>query len=1129
MARPGPRRYGQAKQAVETTPVHKRGPATAASSSTASVITTIDSDSDERMTTHHAHTTGTTTPTTSLYDSPAADKLEHDRSAHTTRPHDHLPYSNQSGVLPSERHNNVDDIGDSGSEDEVDEPATVPHDQPSEDELEQADELAHIVDHKIHPRRPKGEDDDEEDEPAHKHVEISGKLAAPVASSSSRGTPRRRAAASVKSYRLPDPETSDSDSEGDADYKDGVDNIDAQSASISDDAESDLEPAVASKAIVDKGKGKSKVVISEDEDTPEVDQKPKRPAAARRVSSTLSAADFVPDNLPEQYVAQVFSLVGMGKLQEAQDLIASALVQGSSSSDSDVPDGPSSAAAQSKRLTSMNSKRTAPKGRKMKPLPKRATSVEGMDAMFDSLTKMGKGVAPAAKKKGKAKAKVKTPARSPSAEGVFADDGSASEDDSDLSSLASESDLEAPTTVRADGRKKRKRAAVKKGPRLTWQEKTHLKLMEHHPELRDVWGDVEAQVKVVEPIKAKQPVGLSLKMLPFQLEGLYWMKQQEKGLWSGGVLADEMGMGKTIQTLSLILSDYQPGSGRYTLIVAPTVAIMQWRNEIDKFTSNVRVCVWHGGSRTGNMQELKSHDIILTSYAVLESAFRRQHSGFRRNGEIRKEKSLLHQIQWHRVILDEAHNIKERSCNTAKAAFALDAQFRWCLSGTPLQNRVGELYSLIRFLGAEPFAHYFCKACDCRSLHWSFKDQRHCNQCGHTPMQHVCFWNNEILKPIQKHGAQPGSPGQKAFAKLKILLDRMMLRRTKLERADDLGLPPREMTVRRDYFTEEEEELYTSLYKSVQRKFSTFLDANTVLNNYSNIFTLITRMRQMADHPDLVLKSKTAKGLSSALEASGQITDIHTCRICLDEAEDPIISAKCKHVFCRECARQYIDSAIHGVTPDCPVCHLPLSIDLEQETIEDVDEKQARQGMLSRIDPGKWRTSTKIEAIVEELSKTRNENHTLKTLIFSQFTSFLDILARRLQLAGYKIARLQGSMTPEARNRTINYFTETTDCTVFLLSLKAGGVALNLVEASRVILCDPWWNPAVELQAADRVHRLGQHRPVKVLRVIIENSIESRIIQLQDKKRSMSAAALGDSEEALGKLTPEDLSFLFQM
>ena len=85
-----------------------------------------------------------------------------------------------------------------------------------------------------------------------------------------------------------------------------------------------------------------------------------------------------------------------------------------------------------------------------------------------------------------------------------------------------------------------------------------------------------------------------------------------------------------------------------------------------------------------------------------------------------------------------------------------------------------------------------------------------------------------------------------------------------------------------------------------------------------------------------------------------------------------------------------------------------------------------------------------------------------------------DIIARRLQLSGFKYVRIAGSMTPVARDNTIKHFNNDPECTVFLISLKAGGVALNLVEASRVILCSPWWNPATELQDMDRAHRLGQ-------------------------------------------------------
>ncbi|KAF9151125.1 DNA repair protein rad16 [Linnemannia schmuckeri] len=685
--------------------------------------------------------------------------------------------------------------------------------------------------------------------------------------------------------------------------------------------------------------------------------------------------------------------------------------------------------------------------------------------------------------------------------------------DSVSSSSSSESDITPAPAPR------RRRAARTAAPRMTWMEKVNLQLIEQHPELGTVWDELD-KVGIIAPELADQPEGLKLTLLPFQREGLAWMRKQENTQFKGGILADEMGMGKTIQMISLLLAE----PGKPNLIVAPTVAIVQWRNEIQEHAPSLKVLIFHGSNRTESMSELMKQDVILTTYSIIEAGYRKQKYGVRKKDVTVKEDSLLHRIKWHRIVLDEAHNIKERSCNTARSAFALQSDRKWSLSGTPMQNRVGELYSLIRFMQADPFGYYYCKKCPCKSLHWKYSNMKDCDDCGHRPMDHSCWWNNEILKPIQHFGSQ-GS-GEKAFHKLRKLLDRIMLRRTKVERADDLGLPPRKMTVSRYLFNEEEEDLYESLFSDTKRKFSTYVEQGTVLNNYANIFELLTKMRQMVDHPDLVLK-KVKPGQIGLPETL-------VCSICQEEAEDPIVS-KCHHLFCREDADQYITSS-SVEAPECPVCHIPLSIDLEQPTYvkdeteadEEIRHKTfARTSIVNRINMDTWRSSTKIEALVEHLYKLQREDRSTKSICFSQFVTFLDLIKWRLEKAGFKCVKLDGHMTPFQRDASIKKFSNDPTVTVFLISLKAGGVALNLTAASRVFICDPWWNPAAELQAMDRIHRIGQYRPIVITRLIIENSIESRILQLQEKKQAMVDSTIGKDPAALARLTPEDLRFLF--
>ncbi|KAG0289367.1 DNA repair protein rad16, partial [Linnemannia gamsii] len=258
--------------------------------------------------------------------------------------------------------------------------------------------------------------------------------------------------------------------------------------------------------------------------------------------------------------------------------------------------------------------------------------------------------------------------------------------DSDSSSSSSESDV-APVPA-----PRRRRAARTAAPRMTWMEKVNMQLIEHHPELGTVWDELD-KVGVIAPELADQPEGLKLTLLPFQREGLAWMRKQENTQFKGGILADEMGMGKTIQMISLLLAE----PGKPNLIVAPTVAIVQWRNEIQEHAPSLKVLIFHGSNRTESMSELMKQDVVLTTYSIIEAGYRKQKYGVRKKDVTVKEDSLLHRIKWHRIVLDEAHNIKERSCNTARSAFALQSDRKWSLSGTPMQNRVGELYSLIRF------------------------------------------------------------------------------------------------------------------------------------------------------------------------------------------------------------------------------------------------------------------------------------------------------------------------------------------------------------------------------------------------------------------------------------------------
>ncbi|XVF42940.1 hypothetical protein PTKIN_Ptkin02bG0000800 [Pterospermum kingtungense] len=727
---------------------------------------------------------------------------------------------------------------------------------------------------------------------------------------------------------------------------------------------------------------------------------------------------------------------------------------------------------------------------------------------------------------------------------------------------------------------------------------------------------------------------LIIPLLRYQKEWLAWALKQEESVTKGGILADEMGMGKTIQAIALVLakrevlrtigepngSSVTPGSStdlpmiRGTLVICPVVAVSQWVSEIDRFTSrgSTKVLVYHGANRGKNVKQLLDYDFVITTYSIVESEYRKymmppkekcpycgksfhqkklsvhlkyycgpdavktekqskqerkklksvfkpdrkhvsDHETDTRKGGRKKAKhnekekdvdsefdetfagkehslpqgkSLLHSVKWERIILDEAHFVKDRRCNTAKAVLTLESLYKWALSGTPLQNRVGELYSLVRFLQIVPYSYYLCKDCDCRTLDYSSSAQ--CSNCPHSSVRHFCWWNKYVATPIQQYGN--GEIGKRAMILLKHkILKNIILRRTKSGRAADLALPPRIISLRRDTMDIKETDYYESLYSESQAQFNTYVHAGTVMNNYAHIFDLLTRLRQAVDHPYLVVYSSTAAQRAGSMVNSDKNNDEQVCAICHEPAEDPVVTA-CAHVFCKACL---IDFSASLGQVSCPSCSKLLTVDLTTNT--DAGGQSSRTTMkgfksssiVNRIQLNDFQTSTKIEALREEIRFMVERDGSAKGIVFSQFTSFLDLINYSLHKSSINCVQLVGSMSMAARDAAIKRFTEDPDCKIFLMSLKAGGVALNLTVASHVFLMDPWWNPAVERQAQDRIHRIGQCKPIRIVRFVIENTIEERILKLQDKKELVFEGTVGGSAEALVKLTEADMRFLF--
>ncbi|PWY88357.1 hypothetical protein BO70DRAFT_427146 [Aspergillus heteromorphus CBS 117.55] len=202
---------------------------------------------------------------------------------------------------------------------------------------------------------------------------------------------------------------------------------------------------------------------------------------------------------------------------------------------------------------------------------------------------------------------------------------------------------------------------------------------------------------------------------------------------------------------------------------------------------------------------------------------------------------------------------------------------------------------------------------------------------------------------------------------------------------------------------------------------------------------------------------------------------------------------------------------------------------LAQLRKEATRNKKSKLKYLRRLEKS-WISSAKIEKAMEILRGIHSGENNEKTIIFSQFTSLLDLLEVPIARQGWDYRRYDGSMKPADRNQAVLDFTDNPDCTIMLVSLKAGNAGLNLVAASQVIIFDPFWNPYVEEQAVDRAHRIGQTRPVVIHRIVVQNTVEDRILELQDKKRELVEGALDEkASRDVSRLGTRELAYLFNI
>ncbi|KAM0274282.1 hypothetical protein ACHAQH_007989 [Verticillium albo-atrum] len=658
---------------------------------------------------------------------------------------------------------------------------------------------------------------------------------------------------------------------------------------------------------------------------------------------------------------------------------------------------------------------------------------------------------------------------------------------------------------------------------------------------------------------AKQPKSLvNGTMRDYQLEGLTWMYEIcQQGM--SGILADEMGLGKTIQVISLIALLREEEFLGPHLVIAPLSTLSNWINEFKKWCPSIPVILYHGTPKTRQeiwAKSVKKHlkggrptesfPVVCTSYEM-----------------VLKDKTLLSKVNWGFIIIDEGHRMKNHDSMLSRELRTFTSATRLLITGTPLQNNLQELWSLLHFLLPTIFSNW-----DAFESWFDFSDLQDVKGTSEFIADRA---NQELIKKIH------------------LILQPLLLRRVKADVAKHL--PKKREYILYAPMTKEQTDLYNAISDKntdsrafLENKVIASLEATRVASTpvtstgarSAKSSKKATKAELKDEDEDvkisLPLRTTPRKGKSTNADAhsnnnafamlmSKKTADVPVKQTRGRSAKSRTEERKIKPTFhsCARVGKSYStgplsddefeakladELAEHDVKEPSPEL-TPEELEWKKmvDTVKlDVSRKKLGNPLMqlrlvansphnffnpwgldngAEVDETIVTASGKMLLLDRLLPALLERGH--KVLIFSQFKTQLDILHDYCTLRKLKICRIDGSVSQADRQDHIDAFNSDPDFKVFLLSTRAGGQGINLTAADTVILFDSDWNPQQDLQAQDRVHRLGQTKPVVIFRFATKGTVEDTLLMSVEAKRRLEKLVIkGGQFRTMGQKMNKD-------